>query len=81
VNGTAARLQWRCRRGTRELDTLLSGFLSHGYLDLTAAQCRLFEDLLERDDDQLWRYFFDADCAIPTELSSLVAAIRSSLPD
>ena len=51
-----SRLRWRCRRGTTELDRLLTRFLeapSGGYGSLDAAGRTAFEQLLDCEDDHL----------------------------
>ncbi len=51
-----SRLRWRCRRGTTELDRLLTRFLeleSDGYGDLDAEGRDAFEALLDCEDDRL----------------------------
>jgi len=45
-----SRLRWRCRRGIREMDLLLQGFLDADYPGLSAADQRAFERLLEEPD-------------------------------
>lgn len=47
------RLRWRCRRGTKELDLILSAFVDHHYGGLDEAERRLFDQLLESTDPQL----------------------------
>lgn len=47
------RLQWRCRRGMRELDFLLQRYLAEGWLQATPAQRRAFGQLLELPDPEL----------------------------
>ena len=44
------RLSWRCRRGMRELDVLLEGFLRDEYLGAPESERRAFESLLELPD-------------------------------
>ena len=44
------RLRWRCRRGTRELDELLSGYLRDAYLTAPPAEQVAFEQLLDAPD-------------------------------
>ena len=54
--GALSRLRWRCRRGTTELDRLLTRFLdapSGGYRSLDAPGQVAFEQLLDCEDDQL----------------------------
>jgi len=47
------RIRWRCRRGLLELDLVLEAFLARGYGRLDAGQRRLFDELLERPDNDL----------------------------
>jgi len=48
-----ARTLWRCRRGTRELDRLLEGFVRDHYQHINAAARATLERLLASEDDQL----------------------------
>lgn len=48
------RVQWRCRRGTRELDTLLGGWLEAHRTSMDDAQYAAFDALLDRQDPDLW---------------------------
>jgi antitoxin CptB len=47
------RIRWRCRRGLLELDLVLEAFLARGYERLDAGQRRLFDELLDRPDNDL----------------------------
>jgi len=47
-------LQWRCRRGTKELDVVLTQFLDNNYEQLSAAELLTFDELLNTQDTQLW---------------------------
>lgn len=49
-----AKLRWRCRRGMRELDVMLSHWLNHRFEQSTSEQQASFIALLECEDDQLW---------------------------
>ena len=48
------RIQWRCRRGTRELDALLGGWLQAHGASMDEAQFAVFDALLDRQDPELW---------------------------
>lgn len=48
-----ARLQWQCRRGTKELDFLLLRYLDSGYLLADDEEKALFVELLALEDDEL----------------------------
>ena len=45
-----SRLIWRCRRGIREMDILLLGYLESHYDNASADQQKIFEELLEETD-------------------------------
>ena len=45
-----ARLRWRCRRGTREMDILLESYLDDRYLMLSEEDKQTFEQLLNESD-------------------------------
>ncbi|MGH8660538.1 MAG: succinate dehydrogenase assembly factor 2 [Burkholderiales bacterium] len=47
------RIRWRCRRGLLELDLVLAAFLDRAYERLDDGQRRLFDELLERPDNDL----------------------------
>jgi antitoxin CptB len=44
---------WRCRRGTRELDLILSAFVNDHYHQLNGQERQLFDQLLESTDPEL----------------------------
>jgi antitoxin CptB len=48
-----SKLHWRCRRGTKELDTLTTRYLDHFYDDANKAEQRAFEELLMLQDPEL----------------------------
>ena len=52
------RLRWQCRRGVKELDTVLCAFLDNNYATATVREQHLFIELLTLEDDQLLSYFF-----------------------
>lgn len=53
-----AKLRWRCRRGTKELDYMLSGFFDRRFDELDASGQEAFAWLLEQQDplviDWIW---------------------------
>ncbi len=48
------RLRWRCRRGMRELDVLLTRYLDHHYASAPSAEQAAFRRLLEAQDPELF---------------------------
>lgn len=49
-----SKLQWRCRRGARELDMVLQAWLAENYPVATESQREAFSDLLAREDPSLF---------------------------
>ena len=50
------RLRWRCRRGTRELDTVLDRWLGRHYAQADATLREDFAALLDTPDPDLWNW-------------------------
>ncbi len=48
------QLKWKCRRGTLELDLLMSRFLENIYPTAPAPQQHAFQRLLEYPNDKLY---------------------------
>lgn len=47
------RLRWRCRRGTRELDDLLGGWLERHAAAADGAALQAFDAMLDRQDPEI----------------------------
>lgn len=71
------RLAWQCRRGMRELDVLLSEYLTRHYPNASPIDRQRFKDLLEASDDRLWRYLYQNQTPEDDGLAALVEQIRS----
>ena len=56
-----ARLHWQCRRGMRELDLVLQGFLNSNFSSLSTDDQARFELLLELPDPDLCTYLLRRD--------------------
>ncbi|WP_440221585.1 succinate dehydrogenase assembly factor 2 [Dokdonella sp. MW10] len=54
MSAELSRLRWRCRRGTRELDQVLGGWLDQRYPTADDAARAAFARLLDRQDPDLW---------------------------
>ena len=74
-----AKLRWRCRRGMRELDTILEGFLETGYRVLDAAEKARFAEILEYPDPDLHAYLVGKAEPPDPELDRLFQSIRASV--
>ncbi|MBX2837763.1 MAG: succinate dehydrogenase assembly factor 2 [Gammaproteobacteria bacterium] len=70
------KLLWRCRRGTKELDILLTRFVEQKYALLSDREKSNFDLLLETQDPLLteWLCF---DTVPPEKLAPIVEQIRT----
>ena len=73
------RLAWQCRRGMRELDVLLGGYLASGYESLSNTDKVQFNRLLEYPDTVLLELLMGRMAPTDTDVAHLVQHIRSSL--
>jgi len=65
-------LKWRCRRGMKELDVLLTRYLERDYYSAVLAQRQAFEELLERSDPEILDYILGR---VPPETRELALVI------
>jgi len=71
-----AKLKWHCRRGMRELDLLLEGFLVNQYEALSAADRASFERLLDCCNEDLMAWFINGDSSQDEQLAGIVNQVR-----
>jgi antitoxin CptB len=72
VDSDLGKLRWRCRRGMKELDVLLTRYVDEDYGDATAREQRAFRELLESPDPLLHAYFLGRESPSDAVLRSLV---------
>ena len=72
-----ARLRWQCRRGMRELDTLLTRYLSKAYPAADEVERAAFRDLLNLSDPELASYFLGRAVPDDHDLARAVERILS----
>jgi antitoxin CptB len=53
VDSNLARIRWRCRRGMRELDTLLMRYAEQEFVNAAAHHRIAFEGLLNLQDPEI----------------------------
>jgi antitoxin CptB len=73
-----AKLKWHCRRGIRELDLLLDGFLEDGYDALSPADRDSFERLLDCRNEDLMDWLVEGGLPQDEQLAGIVSRIRDS---
>ena len=64
------RLRFMCRRGTRELETLLVNYLNHHYVKDDERHQRVFEWLLSLEDDRLYDWILQGTEMLGKEVHS-----------
>ncbi|WP_133511605.1 succinate dehydrogenase assembly factor 2 [Candidatus Thiosymbion oneisti] len=72
-----AKLKWHCRRGMRELDLLLEGFLVDRYEALSAADRASLERLLDCRNEYLMAWLINGDSPKDEQLAGIVNQIRT----
>ena len=70
------RLRWRCRRGTRELDALFSGWLEQHGPSLDESQVAAFDALLDEQDPVLWDWLMGNAEPPRADWRAIVADVR-----
>lgn len=73
------RLRWRCRRGMRELDQLMLRYLDQRWPMADDNERKLFLQLLDCEDDKLWRWFMGLERPKDESIHAIVSLI-SDLP-
>lgn len=72
----AKQLQWRCRRGVRELDVIFGRFVSERYPSISEHQRLAFERLLEVQDPQIMDWLFGREVPDDAEFMELIASLQ-----
>ncbi len=72
------RLAWQCRRGMRELDELLLGFMARGYAGLDSDGRVAFTTLLAYPDAVLLELLMGRMAPADKDTAGIVRAIRDT---
>ena len=76
-----ARLRWQCRRGMRELDELLLGFIDRHLGELAGEELAAFEALLRYPDDLLYECLMGRMVPMEEGIAHVVRKIRCAVGD
>ncbi len=71
------RLRWRCRRGMKELDLLLTRYVDERFAAAAPAEQQAFERLLQTEDPLIHAYCL-GQVPVPQDLESLIAWITTA---
>jgi antitoxin CptB len=72
------RLEWRCRRGMKELDILLVRFLRESLVDASSDERAVFAEFLELPDPDIARYLIAGDVPDDPRHAALCRALLRS---
>ncbi len=74
-------MQWRCRRGTKELDVILAGFVQGELATLSEVDRALFDRLLQESDPTLQAWLQHGVTPGDRGMAKMVKYILSAGPD
>jgi antitoxin CptB len=79
LNAGEGRLAWRCRRGMKELDLLLAGYLKERWPSASPAEKAAFERILELPDPLLAAYLMQREVPSDPDIEKLLAILRGQV--
>jgi antitoxin CptB len=71
------RLRWLCRRGMKELDVVMTGYLDNYYTQASLSDQQSFKDLLDMPDPDLFSLLVGRDKASDENVAALVQFLTS----
>lgn len=74
------RMQWRCRRGIRELDLVFGRFLEHGFDALPPDDIDAFERLLDQNDLDIYDWLMGRSEPPTAEFRRLISQLNGRTP-
>ena len=74
----SSSLRWRCRRGIKEMDILLQGFIEKHYDSLDNNEKKTFDELLEEADLDIMAWIMGKSVPPNDEIAHLVHLIRNN---
>ena len=78
MDARVARLKWRCRRGMRELDAVLTAFIDAEGERMPEGEIARFEAILELPDPTLAAYLLGRSAPEDPAIATLIERIRRS---
>jgi len=75
-NEDVRKLEWRCRRGMKELDLLLVRYVKTRFAAASNDERRAFVEFLEWPDPDVARYLIAGDVPEEPQFAALCRAIR-----
>jgi antitoxin CptB len=81
MDSEIGKLRWRCRRGMKELDLLLTRYVDEQYGGAAPDHRQAFRRLLECNDPLIYDYLLGRASPPDAVLSSLIERITSARPN
>ena len=72
-------LKWRCRRGVKELDVILTRYLEQEFVGAEDEEKLVFKQLLDLEDPLLFGMLIGSEPITNDEFSPLLEKLRSGL--
>ncbi|MCP4283400.1 MAG: succinate dehydrogenase assembly factor 2 [Gammaproteobacteria bacterium] len=72
-----SRLRWLCRRGMKELDLVLTGYLDNHYSDSGESGQSGFRKLLELQDPELYKLVLGKQSTDDSDMAEVLQVIRN----
>lgn len=72
-----SRLRWLCRRGMKELDVVLTGYLEKQYADASDQDRQAFKALLEMPDPDLFALLVGRTTTTDESITRLVETLKT----
>ena len=76
-----SRLEWRCRRGMKEMDLVCQRFLAQHYPSLSKEEQQIFSDILDESDLDILDWILGRAEPEREEYRPLVAVFRELKPE
>lgn len=72
-----SRLRWLCRRGMKELDVVMTGYLDNYYSDADETDRQSFKLLLDMPDPDLFALLVGRDASDDANITHLLDRLRN----
>ena len=72
-----SRLRWLCRRGMKELDVVMTGYLENYYLEANESDQQSFKTLLEMQDPDLFALLVGRTESTDQKISEMLRFLKS----
>jgi antitoxin CptB len=81
MDADLGKLRWRCRRGMKELDLLLTRYVDLHYRSAPPGEQQAFQRLLELQDPLIHDFFLGRACAPDPDLCALIGRMTDGRPN